>query len=228
LAYVQPVDCDELRVILCITFDKRAPPADLNALKAALINSEMILHSVETTGAFDFITEVRAPDMPAYQKWVQQAAEPLAKLAANIETSFVCKRFIRRPDQDCGIWVPSRGALRRIDCSQIDKIEAEGDYVQIHSHGHQWLLHTTLHAMLDRLQSKGFVQVNRSSIIRCDAIDGLTRQGRNWVVDLKDGSHVRVARSHVTATRAALRIAPAIPAPSPSNSPQTVNFTIGI
>jgi DNA-binding LytR/AlgR family response regulator len=82
--------------------------------------------------------------------------------------------------------------------------------------------------MLDRLQSKGFVQVNRSSIIRCDAIDGLTRQGRNWVVDLKDGSHVRVARSHVTATRAALRIAPAIPAPSPSNSPQTVNFTIGI
>jgi len=223
LAYVQPVDCDELRVILCITFDKRAPPADLSALKAALINSETILHSVETTGAFDFITEVRAPDMPSYQKWLQQAAEPLARLAANVETSFVCKRFIRRPEQDCGIWVPSRDALRRIECSLIDKIEAEGDYVQIHSRGRDWMLHTTLHAMLDRVHEKGFVQINRSLIVRCGFIDRLVREGRNCIAELHDGTRARVARSHLMATRAALRISSSMPKRSSSKPAQSVS-----
>jgi len=216
LAYVQPVDCDELRVILCITFDKRAPPADLNALKATLINSERILHSVETTGAFDFITEVRASDMPSYQKWLEQAAEPLAKLAANVETSFVCKRFIRRPAQDSCVWVPSRGALRRIECSMIDKIEAEGDYVHIHSRGRQWMLHTTLRAMRERVSAKSFVQINRSLIVRCGFIDRLGRDGRNYTADLHDGSRARIARSHLASTRAALQISPLLPAPARS------------
>lgn len=222
MAYVQPVDCDELRVILCITFDKRAPPADLDALKTTLMRSEKILHSVETTGSFDFITEVRAADMPSYRKWLEQAAEPLARLAANVETSFVCKRFIRRPEQDCGIWVPSRGALRRIDCSMIDKIEAEGDYVQIHSHGRHWMLHTTLRAMLERVAEKHFVQLSRSLIVRCDFIERLVREGRNCTAELRDGSRVRVARSHLSATRAALRIPAAAP---PHNGAETGHAT---
>lgn len=214
MAYVQPVDCDELRAILCITFDKRAAPADLNAFKAALINSERILHSVETTGTYDFITEVRSPDMPSYQKWLQETAEPLARLAANVETSFVCKRFIRRPEQDSGIWVPSRRGLRRVDCTLIDKIEAEGDYMQIHSHGRQWMLHSTLRAMLDRVSDKGFVQINRSLIVRCDFIERLVRERRHCIAELRDGTRARVARSHVAATRAALQITLAIPRPS--------------
>ena len=210
-------------MILCITFDKRAAPADLNALKATLINSETILHSVETTGAFDFITEVRAPDMPSYQRWLQQAAEPLARLAAHVETSFVCKRFIRRADQDPGIWVPSRGALRRIDCAMVDKIEAEGDYVQIHSQGGHWMLHTTLRAMLDRVRDRGFVQINRSLIVRCGFVDRLVREGRNCIAELHDGSRARVARSHLAATREALRVTPAIPQRSLSTVEQPVD-----
>jgi DNA-binding LytR/AlgR family response regulator len=217
---VQPVDCDELRVILCITFDKRAPPADLTALKATLIKSERILHSVETTGAFDFITEVRAPDMPSYQKWLQQAAEPLARLAANVETSFVCKRFIRRPEEDCCVWVPSRGALRRIECSLIDKIQAEGDYIHIHSRGRQWMLHTTLRAMRERVSEKNFVQINRSLIVRCGFIDRLRRDGRNYIADLQDGTRARVARSHLASTRAALRISPPLPTLASSEAKQ--------
>lgn len=229
MAYVQPVDCDELRVILCITFDKRAAPADVNALKASLINSETILHSVETTGAFDFITELRAPDMPSYRKWLEEAAEPLARLAANVETSFVFKRFIRRAEQDCGIWVPSRGALRRIDCSLIDKIEAEGDYVQIHSHGRQWMLHSTLRSMWDRVRTKGgFAQINRSLIVRCDFIERLIREGRNCIAELHDGSRVRVARSHVWATRAALTTASPTPSPSSSKAKPVIEVNLPV
>jgi len=205
VTYVHVTSCSELRIVLCIAFDKRASPKDIAEFKIRLIESENSLHSVETTGAFDFMIEITAPDMAWYSSWLDSAAQSLAKLVTHCEASFVCKRFIRRPEEETAIWVPCEHGMKRIDCSLIDKISAEGDYVRVHSNGASWLLHSTLCSVLERLSMHSFVRLHRSIIVRCDFIDHLIREGRHWIAQLHDGSAERVARSHVADTLAGLR-----------------------
>jgi DNA-binding LytR/AlgR family response regulator len=194
-----------LRIVLCIAFDKRASPRAIAEFRSGLIESENNLHSVETTGAFDFMLEITAPDMAWYSNWLASAAQPLAKLVTRCEASFICKRFIRRPEEEMAIWVPCERGMKRIDSSLIDKISAEGDYVRVHSQGKSWLLHSTLCSVLERLSMHSFVRIHRSIVVRCDFIDHLIHEDRHWVAELHDGSRERVARSHIADTLAALK-----------------------
>jgi two-component system response regulator AlgR len=88
----------------------------------------------------------------------------------------------------------------RLESARIDKIVAEGDYARVHSGQDSWLLHATMHALLEKLSSRRFIQLHRSIIVRRDFIDRLVHEGRHWMVRLRDGSCERVARSHVGET----------------------------
>jgi len=211
MTYVDSVDSDELRIILCLEFEQHAPPTEVSALKAALIDSPNTLHSVESTGDFDFLLEVAPPDMAWWNKWLKTLASPIAKLVARCETSFVCKRFVRREKGERPLWVPTAGGLMRIEQSAIDKIVANGDYVQIVSNGQQWLLHATMHALRGMLRSRQFVQLHRSMIVRCGFIDRLSHAGRQWIAHLDDGTSERIARTHVAEVLEATRLATVIP-----------------
>jgi DNA-binding LytR/AlgR family response regulator len=194
------VECDELRIILCLEFDPHATPREVSALKAALIESPNTLHSVECTGAFDFLMELAAPDMAWFNSWLKALAEPLASLVNRSETSFICKRFIRRPKDELALWVPCADGHKRIDSSLVDKVVAEGDYARIHSGPESWLVHATMHGLLERLSSRQFIQLHRSIIVRLGFIDRLAHEGRHLVAWLHDGSGERVAKSHVVET----------------------------
>ena len=207
MTYVDSVDSDELRIVLCLQFEQHAPPAEVSALKAALIDSPNTLHSVESTGAFDFLLEVAPPDMAWWNKWLKTLASPFAKLVARSETSFVCKRFIRREKGERPLWVPTANGLMRIDQSAVDKIVANGDYVQIVANGQKWLMHATMHALRGMLGSRHFVQLHRSMIVRCGFIDRLSHSGRQWTAHLNDGTSERVARTHVAEVLDATRLA---------------------
>jgi DNA-binding LytR/AlgR family response regulator len=182
---------------LCLEFDSHAAPRDVSALKATLIESPNTLHSIETTGTFDFMMEIAAPDMAWFNNWLKSLAEPLASLVSRSETNFICRRFIRRPKDERALWVPCSDGLKRLECSDIDKIEAEGDYARVYSQGASWLLHATMHSLLDQLSSKQFIQLHRSIIVRCGFIDKLIHEGRHWIARLQDGTNERVAKSHV-------------------------------
>jgi hypothetical protein len=196
VTYVQSLDSDELRIILCLQFDPHAPPLEKEALKQTILNSPQTIHAVETTGDYHFMFEVAAPDLAWFNDWVTDLAAPFAALVAKHCTSFVCRRFIRRPNDDRALWVPSKGTLKRIHCSQVDKVEADGDYVKIHSQGQAWHLHSTMHAIHDFLGSRNFVQLHRSIVVRAGFIDCLERKGRHWLAHLKDGTCESVAQSH--------------------------------
>lgn len=200
MTYVHSADCGELRVILCLEFDAHATPREVSALKASLIESPNTIHSVECTGGFDFLMEVAAPDMGWFNSWLKSLAEPLARLVKRSETSFICRRFIRRPKDDQALWIPCGDGLKRLEGSRIDKIVAEGDYARVHSGQDSWLIHVTMHALLERLSSKRFIQLHRSIIVRRDFIDRLFHEGRHWMVRLRDGTLERVAKSHVVET----------------------------
>ena len=200
VTYVHQSDCDELRVILCLEFDPHAEPDDVAALKSAIIDSSNTLHSVETTGAYDFMTEVAAPDLGWFNRWWKGLANLIATVVRRCEKSFVCRRFVRRPKDEDALWVRWANELKRVDHSLIDKVVADRDYVRVYSQGQSWLLHTTMHSLFQRLSGNQFTQLHRSIIVRNGFIDRLVHEGGHWVARLRDGSCERVAKSHVTET----------------------------
>jgi hypothetical protein len=211
MTYVDSIDSDDLRIIVCLEFEQHAPPAEVTALKTALIDSPNTLHSIEGTGDFDFLLEVAAPDMAWWNTWLKSMAAPFAELVARCETSFVCKRFIRREQGERALWVPTSSGLMRVDQAAVDKIVANGDYVQIVSNGRRWLLHATMHAIRGMLSSRHFVQLHRSMIVRCGFIERLTHAGRQWIAYLDDGTSERVARTHVAEVLRATHLSTSAP-----------------
>jgi DNA-binding LytR/AlgR family response regulator len=106
--------------------------------------------------------------------------------------------------------VPSGDGLKRVDLSTVDKIIADGDYVQVFGSGQKWLLHSTMHKVRSEL-SHNFVQLHRSLIVRRGFIDRLSRNGRSWDAHLRDGSLERISRSHVAEALDGTRSSPPMP-----------------
>lgn len=194
---VDTIDCDDLRVILCFQFEPGAGLQEVAELKSALINSPHAVHSVESVGSFDFLVELAPRDMPSFDEWRKSWWPKLSKVVARCETSFLCKRYVRRKDVEQALWVRSGDGLKRVDLADVDKIIADGDYVQVVGNGQKWLLHSTMHKLRSEL-SQDFVQLHRSLIVRRSFIDRLSHRGRSWTAHLRDGSLERISRSHVT------------------------------
>ena len=196
MTYVDSVDCDDLRIILCLEFEPHAVPEDVAALKSALIDSPNNVDSLESTGDFDFITEISAPHLGWFNRWWKTMATLVSEVFRRCEKSFVCKRFIRRPKDEVAIWVRCGNELKRIEHSSVDKIVADGDYARVYAQGQSWLLHATMHSFIERLSAKHFLQLHRSLIVRASFIESLVHEGRHWVAHLRDGTSERVAKSH--------------------------------
>ncbi|WP_232366720.1 LytR/AlgR family response regulator transcription factor [Alteripontixanthobacter muriae] len=190
---------------MSLSFDPRANPGDVRAFKNMLLESTNILHAIDASGAYDFIIEAVLPDMSAYRSFLKPLEEPLAKLAARHEESFICQRFVRQHNEDTAVWVPTANGWQRLDCLLIDKITAEGDYMRLHSQGSSWLLHTTLCSLEQRLDPNRFFRVHRSAIVRLGFVDFLIHEGRRWIVQLHDGTSEQVSRAHVAAMMKALQ-----------------------
>jgi len=208
MTFVCPIVPLNLRVIVSVKFDQRASPDEIAAFKSAVIACPLILHSVELTGAFDFMVEAAVSDMAAYDQRIKSIAQPLASLVSRFEASFVCKRYVRRDEAVQPIWVACDGGMRRIEVGSIDKITAEGDYMRIHSRGESWMVHTTMRSLVDRLATEDFIKLHRSTLVRHGFIERMYRESGHWVVGLDDGSCERVAKSQVLETLERLRAAP--------------------
>ena len=200
MAYLDTIDSEGLRIILCLEFDPHAEPAQVAELKAALLDSPNTVHSIESTGDFDFMTEIAAPDLGWFNRWWKTLAKLIATVVRRCEKSFVCRRFIRRKRGDVAIWVRSGEQISRIEQALLDKIVAEGDYARLYSQGRSWLLHATMHSFVERLNAAQFIQLHRSIIVRSGFIERLVHQGRHWEAYLRDGAVERVAKSHVAET----------------------------
>ena len=200
MAYLDSIDSEGLRIILCLEFDPHAEPAQVAELKAALLDSPNTVHSIESTGDFDFMTEIAAPDLGWFNRWWKTLAKLIATVVRRCEKSFVCRRFIRRKRGDVAIWVRSGEQISRIEQALVDKIVAEGDYARLYSQGRSWLLHATMHSFVERLNAAQFIQLHRSIIVRSGFIERLVHQGRHWEAYLRDGAVERVAKSHVAET----------------------------
>jgi DNA-binding LytR/AlgR family response regulator len=202
------VTSNDIRVIVCIAFDRRIAPLEIAAFKANVLKCPSVLHAVEVSGTFDFIIEATIPDMQSYATQLSLCGETVARLVSRYEANFVCKRFVTEDERKHALWIPCDDGVVRIDCTKIDKVTAEGDYMRVHSAGQSWLIHSTMSAIVDCVGAEGFFRLHRSILVRRDFIQRLTHDQSHWTATLNDGTRERVAKVHIGALLQTLRASP--------------------
>lgn len=103
-------------------------------------------------------------------------------------------------------WVPHRGEIVRVDAADIQRVEAERDYMRLHVGERSYLMHATIAELERRLDPRRFVRLHRSTIVRRDMITGLRRDtGGGWSATLADGGTAAIGRTYLDAARAMAR-----------------------
>lgn len=100
-------------------------------------------------------------------------------------------------------WVPHRSEMIRIAAQDIDRVEAERDYMRLHVGQRSFLLHQTITELERRLDPTQFVRLHRSTIVRRDRIARLSHDGMGvWHAVLTDEEKIRIGRTYLPAARA--------------------------
>ncbi|WP_340313752.1 LytR/AlgR family response regulator transcription factor [Rhizorhabdus argentea] len=99
-------------------------------------------------------------------------------------------------------WVPHRSEMIRIAAQDIDRIEAERDYMRLHVGTRSFLLHQTITELERRLDPAQFIRLHRSTIVRRDRIAKLSHDGMGvWHAVMTDDERIRIGRTYLPAAR---------------------------
>lgn len=91
-----------------------------------------------------------------------------------------------------------RGRLRLVPLSQIDWIQAAGDYAEVHAGNESLLLDESLTSLSQRLPAD-FARIHRQSLIRLDRVKEVRSLGRgDAAVVLSNGTELRLSRRYRT------------------------------
>lgn len=146
--------------------------------------------------AVDYVLKPVAPDRlaRAVARVGERRAEAAAPAqAAAAEDSPYAQEF----------WVPHRSELIRIAAEDIDRIDAERDYMRLHVGPRSFLLHQTIGSLEERLDPERFIRVHRSTIVRRERIARLRHDGSGvWFADLADDGEVRIGRTYLAQVKA--------------------------
>lgn len=100
-------------------------------------------------------------------------------------------------------WVPHRSELIRIEAAQVDRIDAERDYVRLHVGASSYLLLQTIAGLEARLNPAEFIRIHRSCILRRESIRGLRHEGLGvWSVEIDGGEALRIGRTYLARVKA--------------------------
>lgn len=159
-------------------------------------------------GAMPMIIFVTAFDRFAIEAFDLEAVDYLLKpvtadrlaraIARVVERRSIMAPPAAKPDYSQEFWVPYRSELIRIAASDIERIDAERDYMRLSLGQRSYLLHQTIGALETRLDPAHFIRLHRSVIVRRDRIKALGHdRGGAWHAELVDGEQVRIGRTYL-------------------------------
>ena len=95
------------------------------------------------------------------------------------------------------IAIPDREGVRVVPIAEIDWIEAQDYYVEVHSGGRGYLLRRSLKQLEERLDPRIFARVHRSAIVNVGRIESLrpASHGERDLV-LRDGTQLKLSRMY--------------------------------
>lgn len=89
------------------------------------------------------------------------------------------------------------GRIIVIRVPDIEWIEADGDYVSVHTGSKTWLIRETIAAVELRLALSGFVRIHRSTLVNAERVKELRPQDKGeYIVVLDDGTELKLTRHY--------------------------------
>jgi two-component system, LytTR family, response regulator len=151
-------------------------------------------------------------DQFAIRAFEAEALDYLVKPVSEARFAATMKRLMRqllstaRSTRDESIVVTtSRGAMV-LHVTEIDWIEAAGNYVQLRAGSRNYFLRESLQLLEERVRKHGFVRAHRRALVRLEAVRELTRTraGALFAV-LEGGVRIPISRRRSAAFAAAVR-----------------------
>ncbi|HEX9981742.1 MAG TPA: LytTR family DNA-binding domain-containing protein [Thermoanaerobaculia bacterium] len=101
------------------------------------------------------------------------------------------------PDYAKRLAIKGDGRVILVDVDEVDRLEAAGNYVEVHSGARHHLVRDTMASLEARLDPARFVRVSRSSIINADRVRELQPMfNGDFVVVLRDGTKISGSRRY--------------------------------
>lgn len=93
--------------------------------------------------------------------------------------------------------VPDGERLQLIDSASIEWLEADDNYVHVHTAARGYLLRRTLQDLLVQLREERFVRIHKSAAVNLSAIAALTPLFKgDYEVELRNGRALRLSRRY--------------------------------
>jgi two-component system LytT family response regulator len=147
--------------------------------------------------AFDYLLKPFSEERfrAALARAREEHAQASAGFASQLQT--LMQELQRERGYSERILVQENGRARFVAAREIAWVEAEGNYLVLHCGTKMYTVRGTLDAMQDVLDPREFVRINRSSVVRLDAIRELLPWFHGeYKVLLPDGRELRWSRRY--------------------------------
>jgi DNA-binding LytR/AlgR family response regulator len=135
----------------------------------------------------------------------ERLEQAVARVRKYLDTEVADSRAGGGPvDEDETIAVELGGVTRYVKRSAIVYVEAQRDYVRLHTREAGHLVRIPLATLEERWEPAGFLRVHRRYLVNDAYVVGLRSVGGRTTVDLGEGQAVPVSRRHASAVKETL------------------------
>ena len=195
---IEDIGVEEMPLVIFVT------AYDRHALKAFEVHAlDYVLKPVDPDRLREALD--RAASFLSLQRGAS-LGDRLERLLANLPTD-LAPRVAPVPAPSQRLTVRDGEGLRLLDSSQVEWIESAGNYVQVHSGGHRYVIRTTMDRVARRLAADTFLRVRRTALINTRAVAKIERYGKGtYVVHLRSGAKVVTGRFYQAGLRRLLQL----------------------
>jgi two-component system LytT family response regulator len=156
-------------------------------------------HAIEafTLHALDYL--LKPVSEARFHASLQRAREEMPKRGGSArQLSQLLQQLTAKASvQDERIMIRTTGHVYFLKPGEITWVEADGDYVSIHTPGKKHLVRETMKHMEEKLSAQGFQRIHRGSLVNLDAIrELLTSDGGDYDVVLQEGTRLKLSRAY--------------------------------
>ena len=146
-----------------------------------------------------------AEDLVAREPWdrsnVERFRRALDRVRGRLRVPQTRESAVRAARTQTGIsdrlLVPAGQGLRLIDCAGIHSLEADDNYVHVHTADQAYVLRRTLRDLLQQLGEQRFVRIHKSAAVNIAEIEALSPLFKgDYELRLRSGKVLRLSRRY--------------------------------
>jgi len=108
----------------------------------------------------------------------------------------VAREALSAPQTLTRLLVRHAGKVIPLAVAEVERLEADGDYVTIHSKGRSYLVCLSLSEFESRIDPQRFLRVHRSHIVNMDFVESLSPdENSQYRVQMRDGTVITASRT---------------------------------